>query len=306
MPTTQKTNKTQDRQAEIVAEIIRQIEEGAAEWNMPWRVLADVMMPANALTKKFYKGSNNLWLSMVAYAHGYPTGYWATYKQWAELGAQVRKGEHGTFGVKWSAVVDRKTKGTEDEKVILIPNGFTVFNAAQVDGWTPPEMEPGKSNTIEECDRFFTALGADVVYGGGRAAYMQGLDRIVCPEFGAFTDPAAFYSTLAHEHIHWTGRSSRLDRTFGKRFGDEAYALEELVAELGAAFLCAHLGISQAPRPDHASYLDHWLKVLKADPSALFTAASKAQAAVDFLLEKGGRAEEPQVSEEDSPQMACI
>jgi antirestriction protein ArdC len=305
MPTTQKTNKTQDRQAEIVAEFVRQIEEGAGEWHMPWQVLADVMMPVNASTGKPYKGSNNLWLGMVAFARSYSTGYWATYKQWTELGAQVRKGEHGTFGVKWSPVVDRKTKGTEDEKLVLIPSGFTVFNAAQVDGWTPPVIEertgPGIDST---CERFFANIGAEVVYGGSRAAYMLGLDRIVCPEVSLFDDTEAFYSTLAHEHIHWTGRSSRLDRTFGKRFGDQAYAMEELVAELGAAFLCAHLGISQAPRPDHASYLANWLKVLKAEPSALFTAASKAQAAVDFLLGTAGWNVEN--VEENVPQMACV
>jgi antirestriction protein ArdC len=305
MPTTHK-NKTQDKQAEIVAEIIRQIEAGAEDWIMPWQVLADTMVPTNALTGKRYKGSNNLWLAMVAVASGYTTGYWATYKQWVELGAQVRKGETGTFGVKWSAVVDRRTRGTEDEKMVLIPSGFTVFNAAQVDGWKAPEIEANSVNTDSTCERFFANIGAEVVYGGGRAAYMTGADRIVCPEIGAFTETGAFYSTLAHEHIHWTGQSSRLDRVFGKRFGDHAYAMEELVAELGAAFLCAHLGISQAPRPDHASYLAHWLQVLKADPSALFTAASKAQAAVDFLLEAGGQAEGPEISEEETPVLTCV
>jgi len=109
------------------------------------------------------------------------------------------------------------------------------------------------------------------------------------PPFAAFPEPAHYYSTLAHEHAHWTARSERCDRQLGKRFGDSAYAAEELIAELGAAFVCAHLGLSTEPREDHAEYIQSWLKVLRTDKRAIFTAASKAQQAADFLIERADK-----------------
>src|SRR5439155_9518281 len=125
---------------------------------------------------------------------------------------------------------------------------------------------------------------SDVRHGGNRAYYSPSSDHIQMPPFQAFTEGPAYYSTLAHEHTHWTGKADRCDRQLGKRFGDNAYAAEELIAELGAAFVCAHLGLSTEPREDHAKYIQSWLKVLRSDKRAIFTAASKAQQAADYLI----------------------
>jgi antirestriction protein ArdC len=137
-------------------------------------------------------------------------------------------------------------------------------------------------------DAFFKAIAADVSHGGNRAYYAPATDQIQMPPFPAFDENVAYYSTLAHEHTHWTSHASRCDRQLGKRFGDMAYAAEELIAELGAAFTCAHLGLSTEPREDHAQYIHSWLKVLKADSRAIFTAASKAQQATDWMFSRAG------------------
>ena len=141
---------------------------------------------------------------------------------------------------------------------------------------------------IEKADAFFQAINASVRHGGNRAYYAPDSDHIQMPPFQAFREGIAYYSTLAHEHTHWTAPTARCDRQLGKRFGDNAYAAEELIAELGAAFTCAHLGLSTEPREDHAQYIQSWLKVLKAGTRAIFTAASKAQHATDWLIARAG------------------
>jgi len=142
---------------------------------------------------------------------------------------------------------------------------------------------------IERADAFFQAIGANVRHGGNRAFYAPDSDHIQMPPFAAFGENVAYYSTLAHEHTHWTAKADRSDRQLGKRFGDHAYSAEELIAELGAAFTCAHLGLSTEPREDHAQYINSWLKVLKADSRAIFTAASKAQHATDWMIQRAGQ-----------------
>jgi antirestriction protein ArdC len=269
--------------ASVTAEVVRQIEAGAGEWRMPWQAIADAGEPVNALTGVGYRGGNHVVFGMVAVARGW-SGHWATYKQWQSLGAQVRRGEKSTYGVKWSAVED---KVTGERK--LIPFTFSVFSAEQVDGWVAPER--GALDTperIDDAERFFDRLGADVRHGGNRAAYDPAGDFIILPELEQFDDAPAYYSTRAHESAHWTGHGSRLGREMSTRFGSDSYAMEELVAELSSAFTCARLGLSMGPRPDHAAYLASWLKVLRADVSALFTAASKAQAASDWLADRAG------------------
>ena len=167
-----------------------------------------------------------------------------------------------------------------------MPFTFTVFAAEQVDGYEPPaKPDRDTPERIAVAEEFFSALGADVRYGGNRAAYSPSGDYILLPGLGQFDQVSDYYGTAAHEHAHWTGHHTRLDRNLTGRFGSDSYAMEELTAELSAAFTCAHLGISPTPRPDHAAYLASWLKVLKADPSALFTTASKAQHATDWLVE---------------------
>jgi antirestriction protein ArdC len=279
-----------DRQAlyaSVTAQVVRQIEEGAGEWKMPWAAIAETRRPVNASTHAAYRGGNHVVFALVAEARGW-SGHWATYKQWQSLGAQVRRGERATYGVHWSTVAKRTTTDDGDELVgeaRLVPRVFAVFNSCQVDGWEAPAEAPRDTpERLEGAEAFFAAIGADVRQGGNTAAYSPTGDFIALPQLSQFTAAVAYYATIAHEHAHWTGHRSRLARDLSGRFGSDSYAAEELVAELSAAFTCAHLGISATPRPDHASYLGSWLRVLRADPSALFTVASKAQAATDFLV----------------------
>jgi antirestriction protein ArdC len=229
-----------------------------------------------------------LWAA--AESKGYDSGEWATYAQWQERGAQVRKGEKSTTVVFWKFAngTTENQDGEGDQHTagsrLLFTRGYAVFNAAQVDGYAP-KAEPAEAmpERIERAGAWFQSIGASVHHGGNRAYYSPASDAIQMPPFGAFTENLAYYSTLAHEHTHWTARAERCDRQLGKRFGDSAYAAEELIAELGAAFVCAHLGLSTEPREDHAQYIQSWLKVLRADKRAIFTAASKAQQAADYL-----------------------
>jgi antirestriction protein ArdC len=266
--------------ADVTAEVVRQIEAGAGTWRMPWHAIAEAGQPVNASTSNAYRGGNQVVLGMVAVSRGW-SGTWATYKQWQAMGAQVRKGEKSTYGVKWSSVDDRTTGERK-----LVPFTFCVFAAEQVDGYdAPAKVERDTPERVAAAEVFFDALGADVRHGGNRAAYSPAPDFIVLPNLDQFDDAPSYYSTRAHESAHWTGHASRLDRNLSTKFGSDAYAAEELVAELSAAFTCARLGLSMAPRPDHAPYLASWLRVLRADTSAIFTAASKAQGATDFLLD---------------------
>jgi antirestriction protein ArdC len=195
--------------------------------------------------------------------------------------------------VFWKSVgVERVSDDGETEtEDRLIAKAYFVFNAAQVDGFdeskiTKPEPAPEdltEDQRIASADAFFAATGSTVRHGGNRAFYTPGGDFIQMPQFGKFVGAESYYSVLAHEHTHWTGAKSRLDRDLRGRFGAEAYAAEELIAELGAAYLCATLGLANEPREDHAAYIARWLKVLKGDKRAIFTAASKAQAAADYL-----------------------
>lgn len=261
---------------------------------MPWHVTgADRFAPTNAATGKPYRGVNVVALWIDAETAGYTSGSWATYRQWTELGAQVRRGAKSSAIVFYQSVDARKDDPPTDEQsddrapspARLIARLYHVFNADQVDGWTGPAetATASKAERIETAERFFAAIGADIRHGGNQAGYLPKADYIVMPPFERFDDPVSYYSTLAHEATHWTGHPSRLARDLSLRFRSDAYAAEELVAELGAAFLCGTLGLSAEPRPDHAAYIAGWLRVLRNDPKAIVTAASKAQQAVDFL-----------------------
>ena len=242
----------------------------------------------NASTGTRYRGANTVTLAVTALDAGYPSGSWATYRQWSDLCAQVRRGETGARIVKWvpgrtTDAPDPTGEGAAPGRP-LVPKVYAVFNVAQVDGWTPPES--ASLGTVERdsaADAWIAATGAQLTYGHDHACYRPALDRIELPDPGAFADTESFYGTVLHELTHWTGHRSRLARDLSGRFGDDAYAAEELVAELGAAIACAHLTIAPTPRDDHAGYLAHWLTILRADPKALFTAAAKAQTAVDHL-----------------------
>jgi antirestriction protein ArdC len=169
---------------------------------------------------------------------------------------------------------------------LLFTRGYSVFNAAQVDNYSPKsEPEVPMLERIQLADACFQSIGAGVRHGGNQAYYSPTSDHIQMPPFQAFAENVSYYSTLAHEHTHWTAKSKCCDRQLGKGFGDSAYAAEEL----GAAFVCAHLGLSTEPRADHAQYINSLLKVLKADKRAIFTAASKAQQAADYLIQQSER-----------------
>lgn len=285
----------------ITDRIVAQIEAGAGAWELPWRKRQGSAQPLaqpRNISGRAYRGGNTLMLWAAAEAFGYPHPVWGTYKQWSERGCQVRKGEKSTMIVFWKQMPGkpRLTEGEdggEDEggKPYLMARGYFVFNAAQVEGFEPTMV--GKTATpadlpederIAAADGFFAALGATLHHGGERAFYQPSGDLIRMPEFGQFKSAVGYYAVLAHEHVHWTGAKHRLNREFGARFGDQAYAFEELVAELGAAFMCAHLGLANEPRPDHARYIASWIEVLRHDKRAIFTAASKAQAAADWLI----------------------
>jgi antirestriction protein ArdC len=280
---------------QITASIVAELEKGVQPWFKPW----NAEHAAGRITRPLrangvpYRGINVLMLWAVAVERGYAAPLWLTYKQAQELGGQVRKGEKGSMVVYANTITRSETdekSGEEIERAIPFMKGYTVFNAEQVDGlpahfYTMATPALSTLERIEAADRFFAVLGADIRHGGNQAYYMQGQDRVQMPPFETFQDQISYYATLSHELTHWTKHPKRLDRDFGRKsWGDAGYAMEELVAELGAAFLAADLGLEAAPRPDHAAYIASWLKVLKEDKRAIFSAAAHAQRAVDFML----------------------
>lgn len=280
----------QDLYARITQRIAQTIEQGIDDWQMPWHVHADgVFFPTNAVTQLPYRGVNTVILWAAAQERGFDSGLWGTYRQWQALGAQVRKGERGTPIVVWksAAGLDAETQGSDEQpgRPRLFARSYTAFNVAQVDGYTPePVPELCESERIAFADGFFTDLGARIKHGGSRAYYDRITDHVQMPRFADFKEPLGYYSTLAHELTHWTAAPHRLDRDLSGRFGSARYAMEELIAELGAAFLMASLGLSVIPRQDHAGYVFSWLIHMQQDSRAIFTAASKAQHAVDWMF----------------------
>ena len=275
----------------VTASIVATLEAGTRPWMKPWSKTSDgtgssLPLRANGTP---YRGINVLLLWGAAADAGYTASTWMTYKQAAERGGQVRKGERGSMVVFASSFAKTETNdnGQDEEREIPFLKAYTVFNVAQIEGLKTAEVAPlpavEKPQLIETAEAFIAGTGAVIRHGGNRAFYAPGSDHIQLPPVQAFRDVESYTATKAHELIHWTGHASRTAREFGKRFGDQAYAVEELVAELGAAFLCADLGVTPEIREDHAAYLAHWLQVLKADKRAIFTAASQAQKAADFL-----------------------
>lgn len=286
------TTTRQDIYARVTSRIVADLEKGVRPWLKPWSA-------GNAegrITRPLrhngtpYRGVNVLLLWGEALEKGYARPLWMTYKQADELGAHVRKGEHGALVVYADRFTKTETndKGEELERQIPFLKGYTVFNVAQIEGLpehytSKPAQLPEPLRLIEAAESFFSATGATFRHGGNRAFYAPAGDFIQLPPPEAFRDAESYAATKAHELVHWTGHPSRLAREFGKRFGDTAYAREELVAELGAAFLCADLALTPEPREDHAAYLDHWLTILKEDQRAIFSAAAHAQRAADHL-----------------------
>jgi antirestriction protein ArdC len=239
-------------------------------------------------------------LAITAADRGWSSSTWATYQAWQRHGGQVRRGERGTHVVLWKPI-DRRTGEyqADDEDghgPSLFARTFTVFAAEQIDGTDPVRnaADPvDESARLDLAERYLERLGASVVYGGDVACYVPATDVIRMPEFTRFEQPADFYSTAAHEHVHWTGHRARLDRDLSGRFGDRAYGAEELIAELGAAFWCAQFQLEQATRADHAAYLGDWLSLLRQDARALVAACGQAQRAIDYLNTSAGWPDAP-------------
>jgi antirestriction protein ArdC len=286
------TKERFDIHQHITDKIVSAIERGAGEFRLPWhRSAGNIMRPVNIASKKAYRGINVVALWAYAEASGYSSGTWGTYRQWAEAGAQVRKGEKAAYVVFYKEIEIASEGDDAESETRLFARSTPVFAAEQVDGYEPPVIEtPAVPMTpIEQAEAFVARKGAQIAHGGTRAFYCPSTDSIQLPPREAFigsptsTPAESYYSTLLHELTHWTSAESRCNRQLGKRFGDHAYAMEELVAELGAAFLCADLQITDEPRADHAQYLASWLSVMKADKKAIFTAASKASEAAAYL-----------------------
>jgi antirestriction protein ArdC len=279
---------TRDIYSEVTAKIIGQLESGVVPWVRPWDNAkgCNAGLPINYATGKQYHGINIplLWSS------GFADQRWLTYKQAQAIGANVRKGEHGSLVVfykKWE-LKDTNATGESVTKSVPILRSFTVFNVSQIDG-LKEETAPSEPAPITYTRAAEVFAQADAAHGGNRAFYSPSNDRITMPHLDQFHSEADYFATALHELTHWTGHTSRLARDFSGRFGTDAYAFEELIAEMGAAFLCAESGIAYTTQ--HASYIDNWLKVLKSDKKALFTAASQAQKAADYCL-KSTAAEE--------------
>lgn len=276
-----------DLYARITDKIIAQLEAGVRPWTQPWVGGASVTRPLRHNGEP-YNGINVLLLWSEALAHGFQSSTWMTFRQALALGGHVRKGERGATVVYANAVTRSETDdaGTEEVRRIPFLKAYTVFNAEQIDGlgeaYAPRSAAPvNPDRRAAELETWFTTLGADIRYGGGAAYYVPSADYVQMPPFERFHEAAGYYATLGHECVHWTGHPSRLARDFSR--STEAYAREELVAELGAAFLCADLKLALEPREDHAAYLGHWLSVLRGDKRFIVAAAAHAQRAVSFL-----------------------
>jgi antirestriction protein ArdC len=275
---------------EVTDEVVRQLEAGVPPWTKPWRdsKLSGVgMVPSNLVTGRLYSGSNVLLLWMNSVAKGYPHLQYCTYNQVNDVGAKVRKGEKAAH-VIFTKHVMNKDEATGDEKPSTIVKTYPVFNVAQLENLDPKYLEPQRPQDTKsghvKANQVAAASGVPITHKGNKAFYSTATDAVTLPPYDSFTDEAAYWGVAFHELTHATGAGHRLNRRFGKRFGDMEYAAEELIAELGSAFMCARLDFSPSFRS--AAYIESWLKVLKADNRAIFGAASHAGQASDWLWNK--------------------
>lgn len=290
--TTSKTPRI-DVYTRVTDRIVAQLEQGVRPWTRPW----NAEHAAGRITRPLrcngeaYRGINVLMLWDSADSQGFGCPIWMTFQQAKQLGGFVKKGEHGSSVVYASSFrkTDTNDAGEEVDQEIPFLKEYTVFNVEQVEGlpdrFYQTQQQPNTSiERIAHADEFFRNTQAEIQEGGNQAFYSISKDFIRMPKLETFRDAESHAATLAHELTHWTRHTSRLDRDLGrKRFGDAGYAMEELVAELGSAFLCADLSLTPEDRDDHAAYIESWLKVLKEDKRAVFSAASHASKAVDFL-----------------------
>ena len=265
---------------EVTDSIIKQLENGAMPWIKPWAT--DSTADKNFLSQAPYKGINRLMLGLSSMVNGFNCPVWASFKQWQSIGANVRKGEKGTKIVFYSPVT-KENKQTGDVEAYNLLKTYYVFNASQVEGVTiqAPSVPDKPFNAIEAAELRIKLTGATITHGGDSAFYAPSVDKINVPHKASFISEASYYATVFHELTHWTGHELRCNRNLKGRYGNPLYAFEELVAEMGAAFLCQDYRIAGELR--HAGYIESWLKVLKEDSRAIFKAAALAQKAVDHI-----------------------
>ncbi|MGH0347415.1 ArdC family protein [Sinorhizobium meliloti] len=277
-----------DTYQRITDAIIEQFEAGTKPWIRPWRGNSRGSLVPRRATGEAYRGINVLMLWLASELAGYEENTWMTYRQAKDLGGQVRKGEKGSLVVKYGTFTP-KEREDDDERAIPYLKGYTVFNVEQIENlpdrfYRPAEELPATPVPhLETVETFVRNTGAAITYGGTTACYRPAPDDILMPDRARFVNEVHLYSTLLHETSHWSGAKHRLDRDLSGRFGRESYAIEELVAELSAAFLCADLGVAHDPRDNTVTYLESWLQALKNDKRAIISAAARAQEAAGYL-----------------------
>lgn len=275
----------------VTDRIVAALDAGAPPWICPWSGGPGASAPANLSSGRLYRGINVLLLNFETMLCGYDNNRWLTYRQAQALGAQVRRGEQGTPVVFFKlmelegAADSANARARTDPKVVPLLRSFTVFNAAQVEGLPEELLPPPPSadwSPVDEAEAVLTQSGAHLRHGGDRAFYSPVMDLIQMPEQSRFDSASAYYRVALHELTHWSGHQTRCNRPLQGRQHIEAYAFEELVAEIGSAFLCGHCGLPGSLQ--HASYVQAWLQALRNDRRLIFTAAAQAQKAADYLL----------------------
>lgn len=299
-----------DTYQEVTDRILAALEAGTKPWAMGWNNAGGGLALPRRATGQHYRGINVLLLWGAAEERGYTGQHWFTFKQAIDLGGNVRKGEKGTRIVFFKTLDVTKENDAGEAEAHRIPllRTYTVFNYDQCEN-LPDRFKPAPLRLVEGKERdeareaALRSCGAEIVEAGNSAFYQPGLDRVTMPTFDRFHTAGNFLATLAHELCHWTGHKSRLDRDQRGGFGSPAYAAEELVAELGAAFVGARLGIVGEHIENHAAYLGHWIKALRGDKRAIFKAAAAAQLAADMVLANAGEiaGEDPAELEDAAP-----
>jgi len=285
----QKANVEKDLRQDVTDRIIELMEGGVIEWKKSWRTAAESGIPKNAVTGMPYRGINIVLLWMAAFQSGFTSNKWMTFLQAKQLGANVIKGQKGTYGIKYKLVEKKDAKEGEPE-FYPMTKPFYVYNLDQIENLpenfkSDPALLPNTFVADDVADKFLNATGAIIEHRGNAAFYSPVWDKIVLPQREAFESTESYYATAFHELVHWTGQTGRLNRLQSTTFGDDEYIKEELVAELGSAFVAAEFGFVDATVHEHASYLDSWIKILKEDKTAIFKAAKQASAAYEYLLQ---------------------
>ena len=268
----------------ITDKVLAELKDNPGKWIKSW---SDANRPVNLMTGREYTGCNWLWLSMCQGHNGNDSNEWCTYNQAKELtGVErpIKKGSKGTQVILYKpSKIKKLVDGVLKEESFPIMRVFTVFNRCQIEGLPPKELPDETENKLEKVEIFVNKHKMNVKNGFDGSCFIPSQDEIHMPKIVDFKSTEDYYATLLHEMTHWTGHKSRLDRlTKFNRFGDEAYAFEELVAELGAAMMCNHLHIEG--KLQHTEYIASWLKVLENDEKAILKASAQAQKAFDYIL----------------------